>query len=384
MRRGWPLLAALLVCMAAPTPAADSAAKRQELLQLRAHIQTLRTELVGAHKTQGELQNSLKTSEQTIGRINQRLRKLDAEVQQHTARLAELQRDKEHLAADMTAHRHALTAQVRAAYLMGRQDHLKTLLNQQDPARLGRALLYYNYFNRARAERIAQASAGLEQLTATTQAIEQQRTHLAGLRVEQQQEKETLDDGQQTRELILARLNADIHRKDTQLARLLADERALDVLLKRLPRAADKSGYFPFAALKGKLPWPAKGSAIAPFGSRRLDDRAHWQGVLIEGRAGDEVRAVAPGRVVFAEWLRGFGLITIIDHGNGYMTLYGHNQAMYKGVGDRVEAGEVIAAMGASGGNERPGVYFEIREQGVPRDPLAWCRPQELKPGRRN
>ncbi|MDA1107387.1 MAG: peptidoglycan DD-metalloendopeptidase family protein [Proteobacteria bacterium] len=370
--------------MAAPAPAADTAAKRQELAQLRTRIQALRTELVSAHRTQGELLNSLKTSEQAIGRINQRLRDLDAEAQQHNARLAQLQRDKEQLATEMSAQRHALTAQVRSAYLMGRQDYLKTLLNQQDPARLGRGLLYYNYFNRARAERIAQASAGLEQLTATTQAIEQQRAHLAELRVEQQQEKAVLDDGQQTRELILARLNADIHRKDSQLARLLEDERALGVLLKRLPRAADKQGYLPFAALKGKLPWPAKGNATAPFGSSRLDDRARWQGVLIEGRAGDEVRAVAPGRIAFAEWLRGFGLMIIIDHGDGYMTLYGHNQALYKGVGDRAEAGEVIAAMGASGGNERPGVYFEIREQGVPRDPLVWCRPQELKLGRSN
>ena len=289
-----PLLAALLVCTAvpAPAPAADAAAKRQELLQLRARIQTLRTDLVGAHKTQGELQNSLKTSEQTIGRINQRLRKLDAEAQQHTARLAQLQRDKEQLSADMTAHRHALTAQVRAAYLMGRQDHLKTLLNQQDPARLGRALLYYNYFNRVRAERIVQASAGLEQLTATTQAIEQQRTHLADLRLEQRQEKETLDDGKQTRELILARLNADIQRKDTALARLLEDERTLGALLKRLPRATNKPDHRPFAALKGKLPWPARGAAVAPFGSSRLGDRARWQGVLISGRAGDEVRAL--------------------------------------------------------------------------------------------
>lgn len=370
--------------MAAPAPAADTAAKRQELAQLRARIQTLRTELAGAHRTQGELLNSLKTSELAIGRINQRLRALDTEAQQYNARLARLQRDKEQLAAELSAQRHALTAQVRAAYLMGRQDYLKTLLNQQDPARLGRGLLYYNYFNRARAERIAQASAGLERLTATTEAIEQQRARLAELRVEQQQEKEALDDGQQTRELILARLSADIQRKDTQLARLLEDEHALDVLLKRLPRATGKADTLPFAALKGKLPWPVHGAATAPFGSRRLDDRAHWQGVLIEGRAGDDVHAVAPGRVAFAEWLRGFGLMMIIDHGDGYMTLYGRNQALYKGVGDRVEAGEVIAAMGASGGNERPGVYFEIREQGVPRDPLAWCRPQEPKLGRNN
>ena len=378
MRGGWlPLLAALLVCTATPAPAADTAAKRHELTQLRTHIQALRTELRGAHQTQDELFSSLKTSEQAIGRINQRLRALDVEAQQHHARLAQLQRDKEQLGTELIAQRHALTAQVRSAYLLGRQDYLKLLLNQQDPAQLGRGLLYYNYFNRARAERIAQTSADLEQLTATTQAIVQQRAQLAALRAEQQQEKEILDDGQQTRELILTRLNTDIRQKDVTLAHLLEDERALDALLRRLPPAppaTKKQDYLPFAALKGKLPWPTKSTTDAP-----LSSGAHWHGALVQGHVGDEVHAVAPGRVVFAEWLRGFGLMMIIDHGDGYMTLYGHSQALYKGVGDRAEAGEVIAAIGTSGGNERPGVYFEIREQGVPRDPLVWCRPTGTK-----
>lgn len=385
MSRGplrWLLLAvALCTYSAGPAVAADDdvTLKRQELEQLRAHIQSLRATLANEHTAQKELVDSLKSSEQAIGRINQRLRRLDAEVAQHNVRLARLQQERGQLADEMQAQRGSLAAQIRAAYLMGRQDRVKLLLNQQDPARAGRSLIYYDHLNRVRAGYIARAETDLERVATAERAIEQQRMRLTELHHAQQQEKEILDEGQQARALILARLNTDIQRKDTALARLLEDERALDALLQRLtaaPPLPASPSQPAFAALKGALPWPAPGTVTAPLAS---SERSRAQGVLIEGRAGDTVQAVSPGRVVFAEWLRGFGLLTIIDHSDGYMTLYGHNQALYKKVGDWVEAGESIGAMGVSGGHERPGVYFEIREQGEPRDPLAWCLPQEPK-----
>ena len=377
----WVLAAALLTCSAGSALAADADVthKRQELEQLRAHIQSLRATLANKHTAQKELTGSLKSSEQAIGRINQRLRQLDTEVEQHSAQLTRLQQEREVLVDEIRDQRGSLVAQVRAAYLMGRQDRLKMLLNQQDPARVGRSLIYYDYLNRVRAEHIARADTGLKRVAEAERAIEQQRIQLAKLHAAQQQEKEILDEGQQARGLILGRLNTDIQRKDTDLARLLEDERALDALLQRLTAAPPlpASPSLPaFAALKGTLPWPAKGTVNTPLAN---SEQSRTQGVLIEGRAGEEVQAVSPGRVVFAEWLRGFGLLTIIDHSDGYMTLYGHNQALYKKAGDWVEAGEIIGAMGVSGGHERPGVYFEIREQGVARDPLAWCLPQELK-----
>ncbi len=383
----WLLLAAaLFTCSAGPAIAAndDITHTRQELEQLRTRIQALRATLANEHTARKELVHSLKTSEQAIGRINQRLRRLDAKVETHNAQLARLQQDREHLADAMSTQRKTLAAQIRSAYLMGRQDRLKLLLNQQDPARVGRSLIYYDYLNRVRAGHIARADADLARVATAERAIEQQRMHLAELHRAQQQEKEILDEGQQTRTLILARLNTDIQRKGTDLARLLEDERALDELLQRLtsaPRPPESPSHPAFAALKGTLPWPASGAVTAPLGG---SERSRAQGVLIEGRAGDTVQAVSPGRVVFAEWLRGFGLLTIIDHSDGYMTLYGHNQALYKKVGDWAEAGEIIGAMGVSGGHERPGVYFEIREQGVPRDPRAWCLPQEPKHGSNN
>lgn len=372
---------ALCTYSAGPAVAADDdvTLKRQELEQLRAHIQSLRATLANEHTAQKELVDSLKSSEQAIGRINQRLRRLDTEVAQHNTQLARLQQERGQLADEMQAQRGSLTAQIRAAYLMGRQDRVKLLLNQQDPARVGRSLIYYDYLNRVRAGHIARAETDLERVAKAERAIEQQRIRLTELHHAQQQEKEILDEGQQARALILARLNTDIQRKDTALARLLEDERALDALLQRLtsaPPLPASPSHPAFAALKGALPWPAKGTVTAPLAS---SERSRAQGVLIEGRTGDTVQAVSPGRVVFAEWMRGFGLLTIIDHSDGYMTLYGHNQALYKKVGDWVEAGESIGAMGVSGGHERPGVYFEIREQGEPRDPLAWCLPQEPK-----
>lgn len=372
---------ALCTYSAGPVIAADDdvTLKRQELEQLRAHIQSLRATLANEHTAQKELVDSLKSSEQAIGRINQRLRRLDTEVAQHNTQLARLQQEREQLADEMQAQRGSLTAQIRAAYLMGRQDRVKLLLNQQDPARVGRSLIYYDHLNRVRAGHIARAETDLERVATAERAIEQQRMRLTELHHAQQQEKEILDEGQQARALILARLNTDIQHKDTALARLLEDERALDALLQRLtaaPPLPASPSHPAFAALKGALPWPASGTVTAPLAS---SERSRAQGVLIEGRTGDTVQAVSPGRVVFAEWMRGFGLLTIIDHSGGYMTLYGHNQALYKKVGDWVEAGENISTMGVSGGHERPGVYFEIREQGEPRDPLAWCLPQEPK-----
>ncbi len=263
--------------------------------------------------------------------------------------------------------------------MMGREPYLKLLLNQQDPATLGRSLAYYGYFNRLRSARMSEAAMRLASLTALERTIREETAQRQALREQEMGERQALTASLTARGEVLAKLGSEIRAKGDELERAMQDEEQLAELLRKLapalarvPRESGASGT-PFAAFKGKLMWPVRGHISARYGAERLEGRLKWQGVLIEALEGGEVRAVSHGRVAFSDWLRGLGQLVIIDHGGGYMTLYGHNQALFKEAGDWVEAGEVIASVGASGGRDKPGLYFEVREQGEPRDPLAWC-----------
>jgi septal ring factor EnvC (AmiA/AmiB activator) len=263
--------------------------------------------------------------------------------------------------------------------MMGRQGQLKIIFNQQDPAMLGRMFTYYDYFNRARADRIADIDRKLQEVVTLEQAIAQESEGLERLRADQIQQKEALAESRASRRQILVKLEGEIRTKEQQLASLMRDERSLAELLSRLQEAlrdlpVDVPDNVPFSSLKGRLPWPVQGKIAARFGSSRKAESLTWRGILIDADEGREVRAIYNGRVVFADWMRGFGLLVIVDHGNGYMSLYGHNQSLYKDVGESVRKGEVVATVGNSGGREVPGLYFEIRHNGVPDNPVFWCR----------
>ena len=181
------------------------------------------------------------------------------------------------------------------------------------------------------------------------------------------------------RKKVVRSLKAEIKSKGQQLDGLLADEQELKSLLQALTEAlsdipAAPGDHKPFAKLKGKLKWPTSGRRLKAYGESRRIGSLRWQGVVIAGKEGQEVKAVSHGRVAYADWLRGYGLLLIIDHGDGYMTLYGHNQSLFREVGDWVEKGEVIAAVGNSGGIDNHALYFEIRKDGKPTDPIRWCR----------
>ena len=384
-------LTLLLILLLGALPTHGEAAdddNTARLQQLRQQIHALRSELDSDRQRQQSLQSRLRNTEKRIGTTAALLRELDRQIRRQKRELKDLQEKRKRLHGDLRQHRIALGQQLRAAYASGQQEYLKILLSQQDPAAVARTLTYYDYYNRARLEKIRAIDERLTELATLEEKIQQQTRQLERNRAERVNEKQRLERNRSERSQLLARLKQDMRGKDQRLSRLLEDEKQLQRLLERIAERPLKaplelSEGKPFAQLRGKLIWPTAGRITARFGKRRKEGKLRWQGVRISSREGTEVRTVSHGRVVFSDWLRGFGLLAIVDHGDGYMSLYGGNQSLYKEVGDWVEAGEVIAAVGNSGGNEEHALYFEIRHNGKPVNPLKWCRGKPKKVAKR-
>ena len=277
----------------------------------------------------------------------------------------------------------ALQGQIRAAHAMGRGEKLKLLLNQQDPAVSSRMVVYYDYLNKARLARLKDIENSLKVLNNLEQEKIKESEELEKVLAQKKIEQQILVATKNQRELLLSELNEEYSSKKQRLDQLKRSEQKLYQLISKLQKAVDD---FPFEAgpskafhnLRGQLPWPIRGKLVKKFGSTRADRK--WDGVLIGGHDGTNVHAVTRGRVVYADWLRGYGLLIILDHGKGYMTLYAFNQSLYKEVGEWVDAGEIIATVGKSGGRRQSGLYFGIRKNGKPVDPVKWCR--KVKKGR--
>lgn len=367
----------------------DSDRASAELAELRARIGEVQRRLEAARAEESAAARAVREVEQRIGRVSRGLRDTRSRLRDEERRLAESQRKYAEVSAELEAERRELARQIRSAYLLGRQEQIKLLLNQEDPARVGRTLTYYRYLNHTRLSRIDRVSVALERVAQLQAQIAVQREALAATQAQQASEMQALAEERLAREGLLRKLQAEISEQGDRLAGLQKDERRLEQLVKDLQRAlADveqvASARQPFAKLKRKLPWPVSGELAAKFGERRDVGSLRWRGAFIAAAANQDVRAVASGRVAFADWLRGFGLLIIIDHGNDYMTLYGHNQSLYKEVGDWVEGGDVIAAVGDTGGMARPGLYFELRHRGEPQNPQVWCagRPDSARASR--
>ena len=353
-------------------------AKEAELQSLRRQIAALSEHLKQARSTESAVQRELRITETSIGDIAGELRDVGRQLAAAQGQLAELRREKERLATKLAAHRKTLAKQVRAAYITGNQDYLKLLLNQENPAALDRMLTYYRYFSRARAEQIQRVESELLRLETVQRDISRQQKLLRSLQARARERKTAQQVQRQERALILKRLQKQIRQGGHELDGLKANEKELERLLKALreafediPRALDRRKSF--SQRRGQLPWPAQGKLRHRFGTSRNRGGLKWQGVLINAPAGKPVTAIHHGRVAFADWLRGFGLLVIIDHGKGYMSLYGHNQSLLKETGDWVETGDFVATVGDSGGLARPGLYFEIRRHGTPQNPSRWC-----------
>jgi septal ring factor EnvC (AmiA/AmiB activator) len=371
------LLALLLPAMAAP--GSQRQVKETELKQLRAHIGALQKELESVRGRYDSLRGKLRRIERRIGTVSRKLKELIIELGQRKKKLAELKRKEHELQQSVAEQRHHLSGQIRASYAMGRQEYLKILLNQENPATVGRMITYYDYLNKARSERIHRLNKTLTDLERVRAEVETETVRLQALRDERTKERETLDASRRDRKRVISKLQSEIKDKDHRLGGMLKDEKELKSLIQALSEAledipAEPGNRKPFGKLKGKLNWPTRGPLVISYGSRRKLGKLTWQGVMIGADTGQEVRTVSHGRVAFADWLRGYGLMIIVDHGDGYMSLYGHNESLYRETGDWVESGEVIATVGDSGGLERASLYFEIRKDGKPSDPVRWCR----------
>jgi septal ring factor EnvC (AmiA/AmiB activator) len=244
---------------------------------------------------------------------------------------------------------------------------------------MGRTLVYYDYLNRARTAKIGAIGEAVARLEKVEAQIRDQTERLKRTREEQLEQKRKLEKSRVERSQVLARLNKQIRSREQKLQLYRADARQLERLMEGLREALadvpdDAGQRKAFKSQRGHLRLPVRGKITAKFGSRRKAGGFRWQGVMIRAKRGADVKSVSHGRVAFADWLRGFGLMVIVDHGDGYMSLYGHNESLYVETGDWVEAGDVVAAVGNSGGQKRPGLYFEIRANGKPTNPLRWCK----------
>jgi septal ring factor EnvC (AmiA/AmiB activator) len=302
-------------------------------------------------------------------------RDLEEQRIRHTGELATLQSQRETYLSSLDVRMGQLAEQVRSSYKMGSQSRIKLVLNQDDPARLGRLLAYYDFFNRAQVQKISSLREALVTLDGMQQSIDKELSRVESVQSEQVIVLEELNQQRLAREVFLAQLSGRIDSEESRLRELEQNRKDLEVLLERLSNVladipADLGSRTGVAGQKGKLPMPLKGPVKHAFGKARTGG-SKWQGWLIESQTGAEAHAVAYGRVAFADWLRGYGLIMIIDHGQGFLSLYGHNESLLHEVGAWVEPGEIISIVGSNPGSDQ-GLYFELRKDGKALDPAAW------------
>lgn len=369
--------AALLgFCSAAGAQSGEAAQRAAELEQLRERIQLLRSTLDADLGRRDAARAALRDSEQTVARHAAILRDIERRLADGRTRLKAIAAERAQRTRELDREHAALAGQLRAAYALGRQERLKLMLNQQDPAAVGRTLVYYDYLNRSRVARIDRVAGLLDEIsTLETQAAAEQ----AALAAAKDEERRALDAFARTRDeraVVIAAIEREVRDRGQRLQRLEADEQALLKLLESLSNlladVPDELGTGgDFAALRGGLGWPARGGTLTRFGERR-DGAPRSRGLLIGAPAGADVRAIAYGRVAWAGWMPHYGNLLVLDHGNDYYTLYGHNQTLLREVGEWVRAGDVIAQVGDSGGQPQPALYFELRKGRTPLNPQQW------------
>jgi len=372
------LIALLIAAVLVPPALAGGAAETQaELEALRERIEEVRAALARERRQHNRTETELERIERRIGDIATRLQQTQSNLQQARENLGRLEARRGELLRELDAHRDTLAEQLRAAYRLGRQPALRLVLRQSEPARLARALGYYGYFNEARLDAIERTESLVREVRAVERETETTRRELQAELDTLKRQREELQGARAERRRVLERLRASIADKGERLERMEADREELERLLDRLSSVladipAAPLEERPFGTRTGELRWPVEGTLREGFGSPRAQGRMRSRGLVIGAEAGSRVRAVYYGRVVFADWLSGFGQLIIIDHLDGYLSLYGYNQRLLRSTGDWVTPGEPVATVGDSGGQERPGLYFEIRRNGQPVNPERW------------
>jgi septal ring factor EnvC (AmiA/AmiB activator) len=377
-------LALVLLCALAAAPAAgapqhpESDARKAEadLREVKSEIERITRQVSEEQVERDRLTQELRTAELSVGKARLSLGDIRRERAEQAAQRAALATEKHTRETELSANRDALAGQMRAAYLIGRQEPLKLLLNQRDPQVAGRMFAYYSYFGHARAGQIRRIEDDVQRIGELQVQLEAEDAKLAELERQQRTQLGALEQARSTRSHVLADLEARSRSRAQNLERLRSQQAGLEKLVRELRAAMERfpvEGNDAFARLRGKLAWPVSGKIVARFGEARAGG-VHWDGLVVATERGTPVKAVCAGRVIYADWLPGLGLLAIVDHGDGYLSLYGHNDRLYKAAGERVAAGDTIAAAGDSGGSSRPELYFEIRKGGKPVDPRPWFR----------
>lgn len=353
----------------------QATAAEQDLIEVRKRISKLEKETRKAVAWRGAAERALREAEMSESKLRGELKRIDDDIATSRNRLTALRTRADKSEKELTRHRTELERQLRLAYVVGREGWLRTVLSQREPDEIGRQLVYSSYFARQRGGLLEVVRTELQSLEESARIEQREQAHFEATRRERRDGLAELSEVREVRRLALVKVDKGIASRSDQLKRLRLEAEGLETLVTDLTRLLENmpiTASTPFRNSKGRLELPAEGRLIHKFGQSKADGQLRWNGVLLGARAGSEVHAVHHGRVVYSDWLPGMGLLLIIEHGGGYLSLYGHNQDLIMEVGDWVAPGTLIAHVGDSGGQAVPGLYFEIRKDGRPVDPGEW------------
>jgi septal ring factor EnvC (AmiA/AmiB activator) len=366
------VIAAVLMLPALPLLGQELEETEAALEKLRRNIEDIERFLEQSERTLEDWQRQVRDKDQEVASVGKEVEAAGRALRQAEAEISELEAEQQTLESKRQAQAAKIGEHLAASYRMAGEDFIKLLLNQQSPDELNRLMRYHRYFTEARLAALSDYQVTLDAMADNRFRLETQRDDAAAKRESLREEERRLKRERAERQAMIEELTAEAEDKEVRRRRLLADGERLEALIAELRRRATELDGDAFLARRGGLPWPLQGRLMNAFGAPRADGRLSWHGVVIAADEGTPVKAVFRGRVVFANWLRGFGLLTIVDHGSGYMSLYGHADILLKSDGDWVESGETIARAGRSGGQTVSGLYFEVRHKGAAKDPIGW------------
>jgi septal ring factor EnvC (AmiA/AmiB activator) len=413
------LLAFLLIYVPLVNAAKNPEHPKESLSEIQQRLESLKKKLDSSQDAHKDAADALKESEVAISEANKKLFEINHKQQENKKALAKLASDSIATNQALTEQQKLLSNQLYQQYIHGQQSYIQMILQNEHPSAMARDVHYFSYIAKARTELINKMQDNLNKIHKLNNETASALKVVAELKQKQIDERRVLQNQKQAKSKIVRTLSQQIALQRGEIKKLSRDEKRLSQLVERLARIippltkktpvkragvsktnqtesaettkpakettvqntfsndvepSAENNSVNFSALKGKLRLPVRGDVTNRFGSSREDSGISWKGLFIKASEGTEVKSVATGRVVFADWLRGFGNLIILDHGDGYMSLYGNNQAVLKQVGDNVNAGDAIASVGNSGGNETNGLYYELRRQSRPFDPLSWSR----------
>ncbi len=390
--RSLRIAAACIFLVSAANAARDPAASADELRELRARIEKLQRDIAAAEKTRGGAAEELRESEKAVSEAHRALFALARDRRAIESELETLAQQDRAIRESVSGQQALAERLLRLQHRQGAADRLRLLLEGRDAPTVARHLAYYGYIQRARAQVIVELREKAQSLQAVDREARERRDALASNESEQAREARVLEKERAARAAMVQRLAGDIEKGRREVGRLKKDEARLSRLVEEIARAlaakpapkppaggrkvdqvADASlASKPFDTLKGRMRSPVKGELVNTFGAPREETGVQWKGLFIRSTTGETVHAIADGRVVYADWLRGFGNLLILDHGGGYMSLYANNEGLVRQVGDAVRSGDAVAQVGSSGGHAESGLYFELRRDGKPFDPMKW------------